>query len=159
MPVSCQLLRHGFGEEGVPAVEGAFEVGFADGFDDDVVHAGFETADTVLGEGGSGEREDGKGAGGLTSLDFEGTDASGGLVSVHPGELAIHEDDVVPGVGGAFDGLETVLGEVDAATEAFEDLDGELLVDEGVLDEEEVATCRLGATVGRRRGGQGRGLR
>ncbi len=130
------LLKDGFGGFGEGGGEVALEdrddFGFVDGLGDVVVHAGFDAAFAIglHGVGGHGD-DDGVAAG-----RFGAADLFGGLVAVHDGHLAIHENEVVAIGGDHIDGFLAVGGEFDGKTEALQHPRRDELVDGVVFDEE-----------------------
>ena len=124
----------GFGEgSGQEALENGDHFRFVDGFGDVVVHAGIEAALAIALHrvGGHGDDDD------VTTGRLSAADLFGGLVAVHDGHLAIHEDEVVAIGGDHVDCFLSVGGEFYFEAETLERAGGDELVDGVVFDEED----------------------
>ena len=113
------------------SLEDGDDFGFVDGLGDVVVHAGVEAAlaITLHRVGGHGDDDD------VAIGRLAAADLFGGLVAVHHGHLAIHENEVVAIGGDHVDGFFSVGGEFDGKAEALEHARGDELIDGVVFDE------------------------
>jgi len=119
------------------AWDAASEVVEADGFGEEVVHAGFAAGFADAGEGMAGHGDDG----GLLFEEEVAADFAGGVNAAHDGHLEVHEDDVVLGACDHFDGFLTVVGDVDdGVAETLEEHGGDFLIQRLIFDEEDA--CR-----------------
>ena len=131
-----ELLNDGLGGleggGGEVAFEDGDDFGFIDGLGDVVVHSGFDAALAIgLHSVSSHGDDDGVAAGRLGAADL-----FGGLIAIHHGHLAIHENEVVAIGGDHIDGFLAVGGEFDVKTEALQHPRRDELVDGVVFDEE-----------------------
>lgn len=131
-----------------PAGKGFAELIEADGFREEVVHAGLEATFTIAGEGVGGEGDDDAGIGGGV-LAFAKADLGGSFEAVHFGHLAIHEDEVMGVVEGGGEGIAAVGGEFDLEAEAGEHAADDELIGGVILGDEDAGG----------HGGGGQGIR
>ena len=109
-----------------------------EGFGEVIVHADGEAAFAVAEEGVGGEGDD-RGVRGA------GADGDGGGEAVHLRHLTVHENEVVGDRFGQGDGGGSVGSEVDVAAEFFKKEEGEGLVDEILLGEQNADSGEMGA--------------
>jgi hypothetical protein len=137
----------------------AAEVVEADGFGEEVVHAGFAAGLANASESVAGHGDDG----GLALEEEVATDLAGGVDAAHDGHLEVHEDDFVVGMGDHFDGFLPVIGDVNGGiAQTLEEHGGDFLVQWLILDEEDTGGVLIGKSVasgaGRPSEGSGGGL-
>jgi hypothetical protein len=115
------------------AAEDGDYFGFVDGLGKVVVHAGVKATLTISlhGVGGHGDDDD------VAIWRLGAADLFGGLVAVHNGHLAIHEDEVVVIGGNHVDGFLAVRGEFDGEAEALKHAGRDELIDGVVFDEKD----------------------
>ncbi len=121
------------GGRGELALDAGGDVAEFDRLGDVVVHAGGEAGVAIALEGVGGEGDDA----GLALGGEVGADLAGGLEAVHLGHLEVHENEVVGAAFEGAEGFEAVGDSVGAVAEAFEEAEGDLLVNEVVFDDED----------------------
>lgn len=132
--VAGRCVSGGSAALGQPAGQGLVQGGRRDGLGEVVVHAGLEAALTVFGKGVGGERQDGPGG-----VAGQGADGDGGVEATHHGHAEVHQDQVEIGLRGHRDGLLAVLGDGHLEAGALQQFPGDLLVEEVVLGQQDVA--------------------
>ena len=136
------------------AWDAASEVVEADGFGEEVVHAGFAAGFADAGEGVAGHGDDG----GLMFEEEVAADFAGGVGAAHDGHLEVHEDDVVLGLADHVDGFLAVIGDVDdGVAEALEEHGGDFLIEGLIFDEEDAGGVLVGEGGAWGAGGTGEG--
>lgn len=136
------------------AGDASAEVVEADGFGEEVVHAGFAAGFADAGERVAGHGDDG----GLLFEEEVAADLASGVDAAHDGHLEVHEDDVVLGARDHFDGFLTVVGDVDdGVAEALKEHGGDLLIQGLIFDEEDAGRELVGEGGSGCAGGAGEG--
>ena len=152
-----RLERDGEGGGGFladAAGDAAAEVVQADGFGEEVIHAGFAAGFADAGEGVAGHGDDG----GLLFEEEVATDFAGGVDATHDGHLEVHEDDVVVAAGDHFDGFLAVVSDIDdGVAEALEEHGGDFLIQRLIFDEEDASGELVGESGAGGAGGAGEG--
>ena len=91
-------------------------MGRVEGLGEVVIHSGFEAAGLIFGQGGRSERDDGKGS----PTAAAGADRARGLIAIHLGHVAIHQDHIVDLGGHQGHGPQAVASDLNATADPFE---------------------------------------